>query len=257
MGASCVEMNTMMNTLLGLLLATTLLAQQQQPPPQGAQPAPPNQVALAEAREHAKAGRAAEAIAALERVRPPAPAVLNQLRTSDDFTVLRDNVRFQAIVAKLTPCTGPPYREFDFWVGDWEVRSAAGQLLGRNRITRRHGGCVVLEEWESATGGSGSSFNIYDQQTKQWHQFWVDATGTNWLSSDKQGNPLTLRGGIRDGAMVMTSHPDTLPSIGLTRATWRPMPGGGVRQTFESSTDGGKTWAVSFDGFYTKAPARR
>lgn len=26
----------------------------------------------------------------------------------------------------------------------------------------------------------------------------------------------------------------------------------GVRQTFESSSDGGKTWTVSFDGFYKK-----
>ena len=228
---------------LTTLLATTLLAQQP----------PPNQVALAEAREHANAGRAAEALSALERITPPAPAILIQLRTSDDFKALRGDARFQAIVAKLTPCTGPQYKDFDFWLGDWEVRNSAGQLLGRNRITKRHGGCVVQEEWESANGGSGSSFNVYDQPTKQWHQFWVDASGTNWLSSDKQGNPVTLRGGIRDGAMVMVSHPETLPAIGMTRATWRPT-ADGLRQTFESSTDGGKTWTMSFDGYYKRKP---
>jgi hypothetical protein len=238
----------MKRALTVLLFATTALAQQQPAAP----PLPPNQVALNEAREHAKAGRVDAAIAALERMTGPAPGVVNQLRTSDDFKTLRDNARFQAVVAKLTPCTGPQYKEFDFWLGDWEVRSAAGQLLGRNRISKRYGGCVVLEEWESASGGSGSSFNVYDIPTKQWHQFWVDATGTNWLSSDKEGNPVTLRGGIRDGAMVMVSHPDTLPSIGHNRATWRPLPDGGVRQTFESSTDG-KTWTVSFDGYYKKA----
>jgi hypothetical protein len=231
-----------------LLVATSLVAQQQQPAP----PPPPNQAALTEAREHAKAGRAAEAITALERVTPPALGVLNQLRTSDDFKPLRDTAPFQAIVARLTPCTGPQYKEFDFWLGEWEVRNGAGQLLGRNRITKRHGGCVVLEEWESAAGGSGSSFNFYDQPTRQWHQFWVDATGTNWLSSDKQGNPVTLRGSLRDGAMVMTSHPDSLPSIGQTRVTFRPLPDGGLRQTFEGSSDGGKSWTVSFDGFYKK-----
>ena len=240
----------MRRTLIVLLFATSLFAQQQTQQP--AAP-PPNQAALAEAREHAKGGRVAEALAALERVTAPAPAVVNQLRTSDDFKSLRDNARFQAIVARLTPCTGPQYREFDFWLGDWEVRNAAGQVLGRNRISKKHGGCVVLEEWSSAGGGSGSSFNVYDQPTKQWHQFWVDATGTNWLSSDKLGNPVTLRGGIRDGAMVMTSHPDTLPAIGQTRVTWRPLPDGGLQQTFESSSDGGKTWTVSFDGFYKKA----
>ena len=221
-------------------------------PPSHAQQTPPNQIALAEAREHAKAGRAAEALAALERVTPPAPGVLNQLRTSDDFKALRDDPRFEAILAKLTPCSSAEYKQFDFWVGDWDVRNAAGQVIGHNRISKRFGGCVVVEEWEAATGGGGSSFNFYDQQTKEWHQFWVDATGTNWLSSDKQGNPVTLRGGLREGAMVLSSHPDTLPSIGLTRATWRPLLDGRVRQTFESSADGGRTWIVSFDGFYGK-----
>lgn len=244
-------MKPLITVVVTLILATGLDAQQPAPAP----PPPPNQIALAEAREHAKAGRVVEAIAALERVTPPAGAVLNQLRTSDDFKALRGNARFDAIVAKLTPCTAPQYKEFDFWLGEWEVRNAAGQLLGRNRISKRHGGCVVLEEWEGAAGGSGSSFNVYDQPTKQWHQFWVDGTGTNWLSSDKQGNPVTLRGGIRDGAMVLASHPDTLPSIGQTRVTFRPLPDGGVRQTFEGSTDGGKTWTVSFDGFYRKKPA--
>lgn len=237
-------------TVFGLLFAAGVFAQSTQPQ---APPAPaPNQVALTEAREHAKGGRTAEALAALERVIPPAPVVLNQLRTSDDFKAMREDSRFQAIVAKLSPCGGPQFKEFDFWLGNWEVRSAAGQLLGHNTISKRHGGCIVVEEWEGAAGGSGSSFNMYDTQTKQWHQFWVDASGTNWLSSDKQGNPVTMRGGLRDGAMVFMSNPDTLPSIGLTRLTFRSLPDGRVRQTFESSTDGGKTWAVSFDGFYKK-----
>ena len=212
-----------------------------------------NQTALTEALEHAKAGRVNEAFAALERVVGPAPGVVNALRTSPDFEVLRKDARFNALVEKLTPCTGEQYRHFDFWVGEWEVRSATNQLLGHNRISTRYGGCVVLEEWKPASGDGGSSFNFYDQNTRQWHQFWVDASGTNWLSSDKQGNPVTLRGGIRDGAMVLVSHPDSLPSIGQTRATWRPLKDGRVQQTFESSTDNGKTWTVSFDGFYSKA----
>lgn len=247
---------THITAALSFVFAASLAAQQP-PAPASPQAPPPNQAALAEARAHARAGRPAEAIAALERVTPPAGAVLNQLRTSDDFKALRGDARFEAIVTRLTPCLGPQYKEFDFWLGAWEVRNATGQLLGHNRISKRHGGCVVLEEWESAAGGSGSSFNFYDQPTKQWHQFWVDATGTNWLSSDKQGNPVTLRGGLRDGAMVLSSHPDSLPSIGLTRVTFRPLPDGRVRQTFEGSSDGGKTWSVSFDGFYKKAAPPR
>ena len=53
-----------------------------------------------------KGGAGGGSFAALERVTPPAPAVLNQLRTSDDFKVQRGHPRFQAIVAKLTACQG-------------------------------------------------------------------------------------------------------------------------------------------------------
>ncbi|HEU4522877.1 MAG TPA: hypothetical protein VFT12_12795, partial [Thermoanaerobaculia bacterium] len=87
----------MKRAIVILFLATSVFAQQPQAPP-------PNQVALTEAREHARAGRRDEAITALQRVTPPAPGVLNQLRTSDDFKALRDDARFQAVVTRLTPC---------------------------------------------------------------------------------------------------------------------------------------------------------
>ena len=101
-------MNPLSNALFSVICAVCLGSHlvAQQPQQQPAQPPPPNQVALTEAREHAKAGRTAEALAALERVTPPAPAVVNQLRTSDDFKLLRDDERFKAIVTKLTPCFG-------------------------------------------------------------------------------------------------------------------------------------------------------
>ncbi len=90
----------MIPALLVVLLSSPLSAQQASPPS-------PNQAALSEARDHAKAGRLAEAFAALQRIASPAPAVANQLRTSDDFKALRADARFEAIVTKLTPWTRP------------------------------------------------------------------------------------------------------------------------------------------------------
>lgn len=31
-------------------------------------------------------------------------------------------------------CDAAPYRAFDFWVGEWEVRTPQGQLTGTNSI---------------------------------------------------------------------------------------------------------------------------
>ena len=34
--------------------------------------------------------------------------------------------------------------------------------------------------------------------------------------------------------------------------TWTPLAEGGLRQVWETSTDGGTTWALGFDGTYSK-----
>ena len=209
-----------------------------------------NQELLQKARELAKAGDAAAAVATLQKVQGPAPAVVAQLRNSPDFAAVRSREDGKKLIETLRPCAGPEFRQFDFWVGDWKVVNAQGQPLGENTITVRHDGCVVQEEWRSAGGGTGSSYNFYDPRTKQWHQFWVDAGGLQWVSFDEKGNPSTARGGLtKDGAMELVSVPGTSP---LVRARWVKLPDGRVRQSFEQSTDNGKTWSQSFDGYYVR-----
>lgn len=137
------------------------------------------------------------------------------------------------------PCSAPEYREFDFWLGDWDVRGPAGKVVGRNRITRLHDGCALLESWTSANGKvTGTSFNIYDVEKKRWHQTWVD----------NSGSLLLLDGGVHDGRMVLVSA----PGDAMNRITWTPLPDGHVRQLWEASSDGGATWKTAFDGNYER-----
>jgi hypothetical protein len=42
------------------------------------------------------------------------------------------------------------FREFDFWIGEWEVHDAEGNFVGENSITRAERGCVLIEEWRGA-----------------------------------------------------------------------------------------------------------
>jgi len=104
----------------------------------------------------------------------------------------------------------------------------------------------LQENWQgSGAGGiSGSSFNIYDRDTRRWHQSWVDANGTLLL----------LDGGLVDGSMVMSgSRPTRDGGSALHRITWTPNDDGSVRQLWESSLDGGDSWSVLFDGLYLKS----
>jgi hypothetical protein len=147
-----------------------------------------------------------------------------------------------------TTCSSPEYRQFDFWIGDWNVTSAE-EPAGTNSIHPIHNGCALQENWQgSGEGGiSGSSFNIYDQSSDRWHQTWVDASGTL----------LQLDGSLSDGVMVLGGQRPSRDGSGMVqhRISWTPNPDGSVRQLWEASRDEGDSWTVLFDGLYTKVPA--
>lgn len=141
-----------------------------------------------------------------------------------------------------SPCSSPEHRQFDFWLGEWEVRGPAGKVAGTNRIARAFGGCVLHEQYDTGRGYSGSSFNIYDAGRGRWHQTWVDSSGLL----------LQLDGGLVDGRMVMEG--ETVGTDGARtrhRITWTPNPDGTVRQLWESTNAAGE-WQVTFNGKYTR-----
>jgi len=142
-------------------------------------------------------------------------------------------------------CSTAPYRQFDFWIGDWDV-SANDQPAGTNSIHPINGGCALQENWQGTGPGglSGTSFNIYDQANDQWHQTWVDSSGTL----------LQLDGRLIDGKMVLSGKRPKRDGSGMAlhRITWTPNEDGTVRQFWEASSDEGATWAVLFDGLYVR-----
>jgi hypothetical protein len=140
-------------------------------------------------------------------------------------------------------CDAPEHRQFDFWVGDWEVDAANGEPAGRNTIRSILGGCALREEWRGARGYDGTSLNFYDRASGRWHQ--------TWIGSD--GEPLYIEGELdAEGRMVMAS---TERGGRVDRITWTPNSDGTVRQLWERSADAGATWSVLFNGTYRKAAA--
>ena len=82
-----------------------------------------------------------------------------------------------AAASATAPCSTPAHREFDFWLGEWEVRAPDGKLAGINRIEREYDGCVLHERYTTERGYRGESLNVYDAARGVWHQTWVDNTG--------------------------------------------------------------------------------
>jgi hypothetical protein len=146
------------------------------------------------------------------------------------------------------PCSKGAFRQFDFWIGVWEVRDAAGKRAGENTISLEHNGCVLVERWASASGGTGMSMNHYDPQAGVWRQHWVGL-----------GLILEMSGGLKDGAMIMEGPLQYVGTdrVTLLRGVWTPLPDGRLRQHFLESSDEGKTWSEWFDGYYSKTRAAR
>jgi hypothetical protein len=145
-------------------------------------------------------------------------------------------------------CTSPEYRQFDFWVGEWTVTNARGQFAGENRVTLIQNGCAIQESWTGADGGSGTSFNGYFDGDRKWHQTWLDS----------RGGRLDLAGGLVGGKMILRGEVPVRGEPGnrvLHQITWEKRPEGRVRQIWQSSSDGGSSWTVVFDGAYAKTGA--
>lgn len=151
----------------------------------------------------------------------------------------------QAMAQPTAPaCAAPEHRQFDFWIGDWEVVALkTGKLAGHNSIRRETTGCVLHENYTTPGGYQGQSLNIYDAARKVWHQTWVDNGGLL----------LVIEGGWRGDRMVMqgaTTGADGKRT--LNRISWIPNADGTVRQHWEQSKDAGKAWATAFDGLYRR-----
>lgn len=150
----------------------------------------------------------------------------------------------------LTAQTPPPppklpaeSRQFDFWIGEWDVTNPAGKTAGHSRVDSIANGAGLLENWSGAIGGySGKSLNAYNAAKQQWQQYWVGS----------DGGVLELTGGIVAGRMVLSAEHEVKGRKTIERITWTPNSDGSVRQHWEQSTDGGKTWSTAFDGLYRK-----
>lgn len=140
--------------------------------------------------------------------------------------------------AGIRGCSAPGYREFDFWVGKWNVFVLSG-LGGTSIIESELGGCAIEENWTSAFGNQGKSLNTYDATTGQWHQFWVNEGGcpfgTIFMAGTFANGSMTLQG-IREQPLGFLVGPPCGPPpttvvfkrTDLTR--WTLLPSGSVIQ---------------------------
>ena len=138
-------------------------------------------------------------------------------------------------------CEGNEYQQFDFWLGQWQVTNPVNKQVSESKITKILGGCVILEEYKTPSGYQGKSLNIYDKQSKKWHQSWVDNSGLLLqLDGEFVNNSMVLK-----GIMIDSKGKQLLQKI-----TWTQLKNNTVSQHWQQSIDDGDSWTTLFDGTY-------
>jgi hypothetical protein len=167
------------------------------------------------------------------------------------------NLQLPALVEPVKPCSEPEYRQFDFWVGDWELSWPASETSegkpgrGMNRIAQALDDCVIVENFNGKPGLDlrGMSVSTFNKRTGKWQQTWVDSAG----------GYLDFIGEFQDGQMVLVREAVVSPTRKfLQRMVWKNIQRDSLDWSWERSDDGGETWKVLWPIHYMRersAPA--
>ena len=145
----------------------------------------------------------------------------------------------------VAKCPAAEFRQFDFWLGDWDTFEVVGDTaksIARTHVDLIAAGCAVHELYEQTDGLVGDSILSFDPVRKVWQQTWV----TNG------GSLMVLAGAFKNGAVTLEGeyHSGNGKNL-LNRITWKAE-GSGVRESAVLSKDGGKTWEPNFDVLFKK-----
>lgn len=147
------------------------------------------------------------------------------------------------------PCTEPQQKQFDFWVGDWDL-TTPGAKQGEvnhstNSIKRILDGCIVQENFLGGDASPllGMSVSVFDPTAGKWKQTWVD----------NQGAYLDFVGEFKDGQMILWR--EAAKSDGtkvMQRMVWKNITANELDWSWESSKDKGQTWQVLWPVHYKR-----
>lgn len=141
------------------------------------------------------------------------------------------------------PCDTEGHRQFHFWIGDWAVYDTSGKQVGENRVDLILGECVLAENWTSASGSQGKSYNSYDPTSNTWYQTWVD----------QQGSTIHFEGHWLQNKMVFRAEQADSSGTIMYRMSFTPQEDGSVIQNWKATRDL-EQWTTLFNGIYRRKP---
>lgn len=152
-----------------------------------------------------------------------------------------------APAAAAGACPAPEARQFDFWVGEWDVTNrtlgpdGTWAETGRavDRVFPVAGGCAIVELWQGVARHRpvrGFSVRAWDTAHRHWRLV------LSWPPPERPGVS-TLEGRFRHGRGEFFSERTTPDGTTLlTRFTFSDITERSLRWDAARSTDGGRSW---------------
>lgn len=142
-------------------------------------------------------------------------------------------------------CDAAEAKQFDFWVGTWDVawEGPSGPLKGTNTITKQ--GCIVIEHFDGplgAPGYIGNSASAWVPSLKKWVQHYRDTSG--FVAS--------YVGGVEGSAFILYRATPSLAIANNGRLVWRDITPDRMVWTNDRSLDNGATWTAQLTITYTR-----
>jgi hypothetical protein len=158
-----------------------------------------------------------------------------------------------APAAAASPCALPEMRQFDFWVGEWELvsrfRRPDGTWTDERATDSVHpvlNGCALYQDWKGTVAGEplhGVSLTSYAPDRHQWQQAWSDDSGPSLYD---------FTGGMEGDRMVLSRQVTVDGKSAVRRQVFQNIQPDAFDWAYEQSLDSGKSWAPLWTIRYTR-----
>lgn len=175
------------------------------------------------------------------------PRTMSRGALEKEVARLRAIVSGGAVLPQRPPgCTAVEHRQFDFWLGDWDVHPGQSPVvIAESTVTLHDQGCVLLEHWRPFRNAHGHSINIYDAAEGRWRQTWADASGTR----------TEYAGSIDAGGVMRLDNLGRNPagaSPARQRMNFQRIDANTVRQWGETYDEAQKSWTTTWSFIYRR-----
>lgn len=142
-------------------------------------------------------------------------------------------------------CDTEAAQQLDFLIGDWELFSKDGEMIGQNKVKLVFGTCSLEENFKGADGLKTHSTFSYDEKNSRWTQAW----------SDDFGNKLNFKGTFKNDKLTLKANSTNAKGKKVYhRIVYKKQTNGTVSQIWQKSSNN-KEWKTTYSGTYKRKKA--